>query len=64
MVADTALAGTPVAVTISIDVPVRMWEGPTRVCNRGAGPYDVTETNPNEETEDQPTSLLFLDVKP
>jgi len=52
VVDETAPDGTPVAVTISIDVPVRMWD-PTRVCNRGAGPYDVTETN---RTKKQKTS--------
>jgi hypothetical protein len=46
VVADTALAGTPVAVTISIDVPVRMWD-PTSVCNQDAGLYDVTANRPN-----------------
>ena len=46
MVDETAPDGTPVAVTISIDVPVRMWD-PTSVCNQDAGLYDVTANRPN-----------------
>ena len=63
MVDETAPDGTPVAVTISIDVPVRMWD-----TDQGLQPGRRTvrrhRNKPNEETEDQPTSLLFLDVKP
>jgi len=46
VVDETAPDGTPVAVTISIDVPVRMWD-PTRVCIQDAGLYDVTANRPN-----------------
>jgi len=60
VVDETAPDGTPVAVTISIDVPVRMWD-PTSVCNQDAGLCDVTETN---RPKTQKTNLLFLEVKP